>query len=123
METVLRGHLLRGSTQPLPEGYVGIVATQQQQQEQGSQESTRQWSVAERFTDLTYYNHDTSTSKTDPQRRCLDWLSVAKQVRAHKLLHTTVPWDTSLINYFAPQVHMPVTAADVQQQLELLLKA
>ncbi|MEW5301650.1 MAG: hypothetical protein WDW36_004497 [Sanguina aurantia] len=74
----LRGRTLAGCTHPLPAGYTGIIAGLVPAQ---TDACPRVWEASSTFSRVTYWNHDLPPTATDPQRRAMDWLELAGQVR------------------------------------------
>jgi hypothetical protein len=70
-----------GARLPLPEGYTGLVLTQQQREPEGCEEAPSScWTASASFKALHYWNHDAVPAKTDTMRRCLEWAQLAAQV-------------------------------------------
>lgn len=68
-----------GCEHALPAGYTGIIASLVSTQ---TDACPRVWEATSTFSKVTYWNHDLPPTATDPQRRALDWLELAGQVRA-----------------------------------------
>ena len=60
-----------------PAGYCGHLL------QRGAKEQApdkQPWSTVSVFDGFTYWNHDATPTKTDPMRKCMDWLELSQQV-------------------------------------------
>jgi len=71
-----RGRLLQGKTLSIPEGYDGVIL----QQGRSTGSGQKKWTVAGRFNEWVYWNHDTPPQAGDLPQQWMEWPLLAKQL-------------------------------------------
>ncbi|KAL3684138.1 hypothetical protein R1sor_002160 [Riccia sorocarpa] len=75
-EASFRGRGLQGSTLELPADHAGYVLDKSSTTK--DQDSMiDEWQTQAEFRNLTYWNHDSKPSSSDPLPRCFDWLHLS----------------------------------------------
>lgn len=82
MEATLRGRLLRGARQPLPDGVAGVVIQQSNPPRAAAADQQNYAAVRGTFDHITYWNHDTRPSARDYLPDALKWFEMARCVHA-----------------------------------------
>ena len=67
-----------GAKITLPSGYHGCLLERSKVQDTAQNE---EWMHKASFNGFQYWNHDAVPTKTDPMRKCADWLELSKHVR------------------------------------------
>ncbi|EIE26593.1 hypothetical protein COCSUDRAFT_32223 [Coccomyxa subellipsoidea C-169] len=92
-EAYFRGRQLKGTRLELPSGFSGQILRRTAEQ-QADPSTHAQWSSDMAFKDFVYWKHGLDPIRTDGAQRRLDFLTISGQL------------------------HAPVTAEDIQQELE-----
>lgn len=70
------------------------------------------------FNGFQYWNHDAVPTKTDPLRKCVDWLELSKHVSFEHSHSAQCKQPAGHDPALRAQLHQPVTAEEVQQQIQ-----
>lgn len=79
-EAAFRGRGLQGAALALPPRYRGLVLGKDSSRtSSGARDGAfEDWQTLAQFRDLTYWNHDSRPSMSDPLPRCFDWLHLSE---------------------------------------------